>query len=686
MPLIDLQTDLTSLKFGKDRPGGGSSREPFVQGKSLDKRIKNDGIETLASTGGPDMFIRGGFKAATSTADDLVRLGKYFSTVEGGLFTFQQNTLSATGVRIYGGYPVNVRAQNSFRLNDGVYTPLSTLAAAAGISIGGHPNKQGTDPTGLTSLGRPEYLKLLNGNDDNFITLDDSIRSSNKNRLVYLYRSKIINKDGSNDTELYSYLGGPNAGKGSLKTIIKTASDRTFGQFEDFFFNDRTNQYVPEPGSFRSFFTNEFSSNVVSLYNNKLGTPNGNLLYTLEGGTGVGNVNILVDQQTQTEGRKPIGQGSIATPYSTFDQSQIQSFDPKGDSIVGTVQDFRKSLKFKPTSTISDSPDYKTQNIEQRVSLGDPGARGVDRSNYTKGITKFGKPDPLDKVNALYLYKSENVTSDKRKNDLVKFRIAIIDNDNPKLKTFAHFRAFIDGFSDSMSAQWNNFKYTGRGEDFYTYQGFSASYGIDFTVVAQSIQELSIQYQKLNYIKSTLAPDYSKEGYMRGNIAQLTMGGYLYEMPGIIESFNITIPNDTTWEIGIPASQAQSTEAAGSNGFTDSNVKEMPHRVTVSMTFKPIYKFLPETVKNINGGGNITQRFISLEDADGKTSNNLYANGVSALYKPGKGTTDIENITLDTSGLETLELEEIEEEFDGETFINLEAERAAVNEIINQRF
>ena len=31
MGLINLQTDLKSLKFGKDRPGGGNSGQPFIQ-------------------------------------------------------------------------------------------------------------------------------------------------------------------------------------------------------------------------------------------------------------------------------------------------------------------------------------------------------------------------------------------------------------------------------------------------------------------------------------------------------------------------------------------------------------------------------------------------------------------------------------------------------------------------------
>lgn len=181
-----------------------------------------------------------------------------------------------------------------------------------------------------------------------------------------------------------------------------------------------------------------------------------------------------------------------------------------------------------------------------------------------------------------------------------------------------------------MAANWNSFKYIGRGEEFYTYQGFSNRMSLGFTVVAQSIQELSIMYQKLNYLKSTLAPDYSDSGYMRGNIHQLTMGGYLYEVPGIIESLTYTIPTDTTWEIGIP-SDNQEIEAEGGITFRNPKVKELPHRIEASLTFRPIYRFLPRTVTDINGGGNIKERFISLEDNLG--NNNLYQTTPSNLFR-----------------------------------------------------
>ena len=80
------------------------------------------------------MFIRGGLQVASSIADDLLRLGKYFTTVEGGLFWAQQNVLSAIGVKIYGGYPTQITEPNRRRLNGGTYTPLSTLAARCGYS------------------------------------------------------------------------------------------------------------------------------------------------------------------------------------------------------------------------------------------------------------------------------------------------------------------------------------------------------------------------------------------------------------------------------------------------------------------------------------------------------------------------------------------------------------------------
>jgi hypothetical protein len=103
---------------------------------------------------------------------------------------------------------------------------------------------------------------------------------------------------------------------------------------------------------------------------------------------------------------------------------------------------------------------------------------------------------------------------------------------------------------------------------------------------------------------------------MRGNIHQLTIGGYFYETPGVITSLNYTMPENSTWEIGI-----------NDEGGFDPTVKELAHRIEVQVNFKPIHRFIPETIQpnELFSAGNIKQRFISLANKDDA---GLYANGI----------------------------------------------------------
>ena len=93
-------------------------------------------------------------------------------------------------------------------------------------------------------------------------------------------------------------------------------------------------------------------------------------------------------------------------------------------------------------------------------------------------------------------------------------------------------------------------------------------------------------YKKLNYLASTLAPDYSPKGYMRGNLVQLTIGGYLYEQPGFITGLTYEMGEDSPWEIGIGTS---TTNAEG-----DPTVKELTQIIRVTgFSFTPIHNFVP---------------------------------------------------------------------------------------------
>mgnify|MGYP003343763570 CR=1 FL=1 len=58
---------------------------------------------------------------------------------------------------------------------------------------------------------------------------------------------------------------------------------------------------------------------------------------------------------------------------------------------------------------------------------------------------KLSINDNVELLNWLYVYNKSDII-----NDLIKFRIAAINGDNPSLKTFIHFRAYLDSFSDNF--------------------------------------------------------------------------------------------------------------------------------------------------------------------------------------------------------------------------------------------
>jgi hypothetical protein len=93
---------------------------------------------------------------------------------------------------------------------------------------------------------------------------------------------------------------------------------------------------------------------------------------------------------------------------------------------------------------------------------------------------------------------------------------------------------------------------------------------------------------------------------MAGNIAYITLGGYLNDQPGVITNLDYNIPEDSPWEIGI-----------GDDGepITDKNdIRQLPHMIDVKLNFIPIQKFRP-------------QKSVFQEDTPGTTSTRLLGAG-----------------------------------------------------------
>jgi len=599
--LISQKTNLKSLRYGQDRVGGGSSNQPYI------KSPIPDNSSSLGRTGGVDFLLRGGTLTPSRAVEDVSRLTKMFfdfKSPNGVLFTAKQNLLSRTGVK----------TQASGILNQGVYLPTSTLLQVAGNAFGTHLLKQGINPFRDTSpkddniLGLPNPLGLPVYT-QNF----RRIQSKETNRLVQLKYKKIgpdkidpasvnvttaglinnlvqsnifstllspFNQISSEKGEILKYGGGPGSILGIGKTILKRYSNTNEGE---------TEAKTAQPKK-KSLYGKTFFPNITPTQTSKegvfaLGKANRSNLYPKT------NTNSGLDFDI-------VGNGIFKGKYYVLDAKTI--FNKTASKNDTQISDFRKSIPASQVfsggkqNILSNAPDYRTKNIENRVNLGDPGKRNKNVSSYTNGLTRPDgtKYGALDSITAMPLYQSDKGNHGGKRNDLVKFSIGIIGNDDPYLRTYIHFRAFLDSMDDNYNAEWNDFRYMGRGEKFYRYNGFTRTINLGWTVVAQSKEELIPMYQKLNFLASSLAPDYSANGYMRGNLAVVTIGGYLFEQPGIINSINYSIPTESPWEIGI----------SDTAGF-DNKVKEMPHIIRVTgFSFTPIQQFVPKLQKNTYEG------------------------------------------------------------------------------------
>jgi len=604
--LISRNTDLKSLRYGKDRVGGGASNQPYIKSPIPEKENQLD------RTGGVDFLLRGGTLTFSRAAKDVSRLTKMFfdfKSPNGVLFTAKQNLLSRT----------NVKTQASGILNQGAYLPTSTILQVAGNAFGIHLNKQGLDPTKRTgpdaAAGRGNLFDLLGLRDPLGLPIYSEVVESTqpkiKNRLVQLANKKLnvsptplpssqglfsflgglvfqkptfasipLSSNSSistfSDLELLRYGGGPGSALGVGKTIIRRYSNTTQGV------TDSKNS-----GYNKKYYGITNFSNITPTQTSVKGVFNLRTDYQIDKRT---NTNRGLDFNI-------VGNDIFKGTYYVLDSPII--FSQSSSRANTQISDFRTSLLKQQEepggkkNILSKAPDYKDKNIEQRVNLGDPGRRSKDVSSYTKGT---GDILTRDLITAMPLYQSNDIADHGGdRNDLVKFSIGIIDNNNPKNRTYIHFRAFLDSMDDNYAAEWNSFKYMGRGENFFRYNGFTRTINLGWTVAAQSKEELIPMYQKLNFLASSLAPDYSADGYMRGNLAVITVGGYLFDQPGIINSINYSVPTESPWEIGI-------NDSVTNYGY-DTSVKELPHIIKVTgFSFTPIHKFVPKLQKNTYDG------------------------------------------------------------------------------------
>tara|TARA_R110000782_G_scaffold34365_1_gene82109 strand:- start:581 stop:2374 length:1794 start_codon:yes stop_codon:yes gene_type:complete len=288
-----------------------------------------------------------------------------------------------------------------------------------------------------------------------------------------------------------------------------------------------------------------------------------------------------------------IGKTTIKRYTDTGGAISYKAHDLNGKT---NVQNFLKTLN-KPHFDYSKKTKDQNRyfNRESRVGTGNPGANYTEglRDNHTNRVNDDGSLNynvynegRVDKVNMLDIVEGTNgdFTGDGFR-DLIRFRFEAIKHADPTKAEAMIFRAFLDGFDDSYSANYNETKYNGRAENFYTYNSFKRDVSFSFKIAAQTRHEMMPLYRKLNFLASNTAPEYNKtSGRIMTPYMRVTIGSYLNRVPGVINSIGIKWQKDYPFEISIDSPE---------NGM-DSHMLVLPHVLDVNVSFTPIHNFLPQ--------------------------------------------------------------------------------------------
>lgn len=544
MPLVDLKTNLKSLRYGNDQPFGGSSGQPYIQTPIPENP------DQIGNPQGIDYLLRNGSLYVETAQKDTSRILQLLTDTNSQIGENWRSKQKQLSLQSTWRFPLSVPVSQ-------IYNQQQTLdqveLKAGQFGINGpwvHIYKQGG--LSLPSLG---YLNPTNYG--NAYKLADQ---AGINRLTNLYRSKI---------SVFGNTGESIAGA-ATSVLLGVSPGNTSIPGSDLLLQAYYGGTDTYGGQVSIIPRTTFSTNKAKSFSGQ-GTT---LLARLLSGDAGQNV-ITFDQDV-------LG-------ILSLNNSDTGTFIYGPNSIV-TYQDFRQTIKENSStrdfSSGLASTNYRLFNRQTKYNTGNPGVKNVDRNNPYSSITFNNIPTDLtsDLINLTPLYTSKEVNTAIEQSDLIKFTIGVVDNDDPSLKTFIHFRAFIDSFSDAYSATWDNFKYVGRAENFYRYGGFNRGVSMGFKVHCQSRQEQMPMYQKLNYLASLAAPSYSNDGFMRGNYIYLTVGDWLVNVPGILNGITISVPNDSPWEI-----------ARDANGNFQSDIAQLPHYIEITgFSFTPIHNFIPQ--------------------------------------------------------------------------------------------
>ena len=226
----------------------------------------------------------------------------------------------------------------------------------------------------------------------------------------------------------------------------------------------------------------------------------------------------------------------------------------------------------------------------------------------------FAGVNQSDLINVLSVQTKTDAFIDK---DLIKFYFYDIYN-----QKYIPFRATVKGISERSVSSWDDFQYIGNADKVYNYKGFTRGLGFSFNVVAMSVKELLPMWQRINYLMGLTKPANYKNGFIVPPLVMMTIGDIYKNQPIVINSINMTIPDNATWET---VSESKGTFEY-LNGRLKSNdnvtLAQFPREAEISIDANILEKEKPQV--GLNNFGDFYNFDGGLVGGENKFSRELY--------------------------------------------------------------
>lgn len=558
-------TNLKSLKWGHLRTPGDST-VPYITTdiNNVSYYAKN---RYLNGSSEDNLTIRGDKTGARyASTVDTVRINKFLKDpLKGPFFLYNQVGLQKSNPLIGQSIYINPTDPESKEIAESIrhYSNggTSTLAQISKTAYGEHIPRHG-DIFSYTPGTYNDIMKLQKKGD----------KSYEKNKL-YNYYLNLFNDEKGIATIVDKYKGGPNSlyGLGETKIRRFVISGNLLEINESLRISRNKINNFPSGSQFYTNFSLSSGDDINKVNSRVKPQPSFNLNKNAFGAKG-----LTIQKSEYRINSQPI------QPFN-----KIRSFEPDYQKYFNysiltkdEINDINSRIKPKPSFNFN-----KNENIF--------GIKGliIQKSEYgsnselekTRPYTEFTSPETLSNLKPkvvegqkppktdlisrgrtakLYEYKIKENISGVGKNSIHNEKQGLYNRDDSSILkvyfsqinpftggniTSQDFSGYINGYSENYSSNWNDIKYNGRAEFLYNFVSYKKTASFNLQIPIFRSGDLVPTHNKLKQLQDGLAGKYN-DNRLGGIITKINLGYYLDDQFCIINSLNLKIPDEASWD------------------------------------------------------------------------------------------------------------------------------------------